>query len=200
MSALVENFDGRNNGNLAGQGDWFGDNDIVVQEAVKKAGAKAIECENEAGLRCYHPVDNQAAGVQRAFQKGVGFSNSENIKFGFYESTGATFFVWIQVHEEDGVEIVGWNGDINIRIKLADYIDDHWFDCEIEWNAAANQVRGRVDGGAWSAWIDVISFAAVGWILVEAYTWLLTGGGAGYWDELGPGAPTPAGRSFGQII
>ncbi len=200
MSAYIENFDDYNDGQLNGQDSWFGNDGPLIQGVVTKAGAKAVGSDNVDCAGTFKAINNQASGIQRAFLKGVDLIPGRHFKIGFYDSTGAEFIFWMEINKTEGIIFTSWDGAQNIETVLAAYVDDHWYDVEMEWDAANNRARGRIDGGAWSNWHDVVGYTAVGYIVLEAFLWDAGGGGAAYWDELGEGAPLSKPRSFGQII
>jgi hypothetical protein len=148
-----DNFNSYNNGPLAGQGGWVGDETALVQEAVKKEGAKAVSIAGgQLGSYDLYKSGSFLPDGRIAFYMRRSSNNSPGrFKFDILDSLISN--ICFQV------SFLGATSKIQYRtgelyIDLQSYIPDQWYLIEAEWRSSDNKVRLRVDKGSWTNWVN----------------------------------------------
>lgn len=145
---LTDNFNSYNNGDLDGQGSWFGDTAFDVQGTVVKEGAKAVAVTAISSLSVLKQGSQIATGRITAYLRNNS-TNGANAKSYFaLQETINSVRVYTQIHGQNFDYYSG--GWVTHESGLA---YDTWHCVEIEWRDSDKKTRYRVNEGTWSSWV-----------------------------------------------
>jgi len=145
---LTDTFDAYNDGDLNGQGSWAGITDFDIQTTIKKEGTKGVAIVNPAeGGEMKKTGDALAAGTIGCYMR-TSVNNANTVSFWIM---GDTKYAGSIDFRSDGHIYGEQSGGSDV--DLGAYSVDTWYWCQIEWQTTpANQVRYKIDNGAWSDW------------------------------------------------
>lgn len=187
MALLTENFDGYNDGDLNGQGNWAGSTDFDIQGTVVKEGAKAVTLSGGNSRSIVKTGTSTADGTLSFWHRqDVDPARAVDIDSGLIiqDSDGTNIYIvrFRRLSDNSAREIAYNDGDYQ---TIGAFTDSVWYKVEIEWRSSDNKARYRIDEGNWTAWFDGASSGT------PAKVALYTGSSgpqvadAAYWDEIG---------------
>ncbi len=154
-----EDFEAYSVGDLNGQGSWTATADIDVQTGTVQEGSKALS-DNSSG-------DDAAVktltAITEDYNDGVTLTYYARAEY----TTGATSYPEVGVFLYNGANRVTLNkfsfknetyavynagtGYVDVGPTLYPNV---WYKASVQWDFANNKIRGRVDDGTWSAWLN----------------------------------------------
>jgi len=208
MAIPVESFDSYADGDLNGKnggtgwsGAWSGSTFYDVQGTVTHSSStKAVEIvdQNSEYEISRSWTTGLASGIRRIAMRRKGGNNWRDGNYLYLWEGGSRRGV-IYMRVVNGTS----TGEVEMRVSGGSDIQivgglsaDTWYECDIEWDCTTDQIRGRVDGGTWSSWVNFISNANGTTIDKESFYKGNVNGGTynivttHYWDEMGDGEAT----------
>lgn len=144
---LIDNFNSYNDGDLNGQGDWFGSTTFDVQGDVVQEGAKAVKNVG-TGTEIIEKIGNQLAEGGIGCRMRITANNSAYAYFGIKENTLQCALINF---DKDGNIYAYFGGEYYPSIGT--YNANQWYFVQIQWRSSpSHQVRYKVDDGEWTDW------------------------------------------------
>lgn len=147
----TQNFDSLTDGDLNGQDSWSGDVSFDVQTTTVLQGTKSIGTVENSEVNIDRTITAVTEGIVSCKLRLTTTSNL-NCFVQFYEGASYKFDVGLASNGNAYVR-----GATNEILGTFSANTTHTFDAEFD--VATDQVRGRLDGGTWSAWVNFASAA-----------------------------------------
>lgn len=149
MAALTENFDSYTDGDLNGQGSWSGGTDFDIQGTTTQGGAKAVLHTAAASGSVSKSFTGASTGVQSLYGRVADTSDGTwSVRIG--EAGAAKHYV-----KTNGGNVTYFDGATYATLGAISV--DTWFQIDIQWDAATDQARYRLNGGSWSAYASGVA-------------------------------------------
>lgn len=183
---------------LEGQDSWVsiftGSGNFNVQTSVTYEGAKGVSVANATESYIKREVTGAPTGICQMAMRSSDFANP-SVEFSLGETaTSATA-------AKGRIKLNGGGGNTNnIILRGASDVSiqagasNTWYLCDLEYDCSTDQIRGRVDGGAWTSWINFAgssNLTNIDWIYISKENGSAS---AVYWDTLGSGDTVASSR------
>jgi len=157
---FVDDFESYNLTDLNGQGGWFGDSLIKVNNLIAYSGTKTVVMQSLANLFMSRNITSRTQGwwsarIRRDFAKGAGPA-----------------FLTIFADDSAGKHIteIGFHsGAIKCVVNSvwtvlqSSYNLGQWYKVELQWRSLPSlRARYRIDDGLWTSWLALADATATG--------------------------------------
>lgn len=143
----TQNFDGLSTAALNGQDSWSGHSSYnVIDSGTILQGTKSVYSNNNAEVNIDRSVSSVSAGV---------------VSVKLRKTETSSLMWWVQLYEGAsyrGDAGMNTSGQIQVRGSTSEtattYSADTTYTVDLEFDASTDQLRCRVDGGSWTAWVS----------------------------------------------
>jgi len=186
--SYTQTFNALTNGELHAQDSWSGGTNYTVTAAAVMEGAKYVNMTATGEEDIFRNVTASAAGsMSIMMRKGSAASLIWDVRL----NNGATIGAFVRFKPDGNIYLMS-SSDVLIQAYSANtnYV------VEIEYDAATDQQRARIDGGTFTAWSALFSSATVS-TFDRIYMSKQDGGTSGVaFDDIKNTAAAPAAASF----
>lgn len=152
-TVFEDDFNAYNDGDLDGQGGWYGDTHFDVQYTIMVEGAKGVLGTGETASVIIHRTDGEQitdGHITCAMRRDT--NSTGNASFYITEDGGQKGHV--RMLQDGGFYL--YADSPPAWIKIIDYLPNEWYWVQIEWRSSDkdHRARAKIDGGEWSAFTD----------------------------------------------
>ncbi len=186
---LTDDFNSYNDGDLNTQGSWSGHASYDVQGTTVKEGAKAVKYAGPvAGQQVMAKTGTiRAAGNAGMYMRHDGDASTDT--GGYVLREGGAWKAYTSFDIVNRVIKLHGGSAIDLLTSIS---TTTWYWVEIEWtDTPSQQIKGRVNAGAWSATTTPVSSWSSGLDEVAFWRNTIADGDVFYWDYIAQEAFTP---------
>jgi hypothetical protein len=183
-ASVTETFDACSDGDTNGYNSWSGSVNFDCQGTVTQSGAKAVVHQTAAsGVIAKSFGSTDATGTQQIYGRVAG-TTDELWMVRLREAGSSTIIV-----KTNGGNLQYFDGGSYVTIGAVSL--NTWFQLDVEWDAASDTARYRLDGGSWTSFVSFNGTITTG-IDDVALVKGAANATAAYWDTLSPAGAVAA--------
>lgn len=150
---VIDNFNSYTDGDLTGQGGWSGNVAFDVQGTTAQEGAKAIQ----STVGAVNITKSITALSTDGDVVSIRLRNTDTLNANYFDLQEGVDVEFVLRLDSDGIARLSGATDVTL---LNPYLVNTWYQLEIELDFTNDRGRARLNGGAWSTYVNSITVIA----------------------------------------